>query len=97
MAALGTALEAHLRSGITTLAHAWLVRRADGVQYGFTDHDLPLTFDGVTFRADSGLGAKALSQSTGLAVDNTEAIGALSADAIREDEIEQGRSDARMW
>ncbi len=93
MAGLSAALEAHLAGGLTTLCHAWAVNRADGVSFGFTDHDLPLSFEGRVFEADSGLGAKALAQSTGLSVDNTEALGALSARTIREDEIEQGRFD----
>ncbi len=93
MSGLSAALEAHVAGGLTTLCHAWAVRRADGVTFGFTDHDLPLRFAGRVFEADSGLGAKALAQSTGLAVDNTEALGALSASFIREDEIEQGRFD----
>ena len=84
---------AHLETGVTTLCQAWLIRRKDGIEFAFTDHDQPLEFDGITFRADSGLGAAALAQTTGLAVDNTEALGALSDAAMREDEIEQGRFD----
>ncbi|MEM9968321.1 MAG: DUF2163 domain-containing protein [Pseudomonadota bacterium] len=93
MTGIGPELEAHLKTGLTTLCHAWLITRKDGVRLAFTDHDLALQFDGMTFQAESGLGAKALAQSTGLAVDNTEAIGALTHTAIREDEIEQGRFD----
>ena len=91
---------AHLAQGVTTLCQAWAITRKDGVQFAFTDHDQPLHFDGITFRADSGLGAKALAQSTGMSVDNTEALGALSDASIREDEIEQGRFDGaevRAW
>ena len=90
---IGEALEAHLAGGHTTVCHAWVINRRDGAQFAFTDHDVALTFEGITFRADSGLGAKAIAQSTGLSVDNTEAIGALSHASIREDEIEQGRFD----
>ncbi len=39
---------------------AWAITRRDGVTLGFTDHDRPLTFDGMTFRADTGLTARAL-------------------------------------
>ena len=70
--------QAHLSSGHTTLARCWQVVRKDGVVLGFTDHDRDLSFDGVTYRADTGLSALSLAQSTGLSVDNTEAIGALS-------------------
>lgn len=93
MAGLGAELAAHLAGGLTTLCHCWRVTRTDGVVLAFTDHDRPLAFDGVTFRADTGLSARALAQTSGLSVDNTEALGALSDAAIREDEIEQGRFD----
>lgn len=93
MPTMDAGLQAHLEGGLTTVAHAWAITRKDGVVLGFTDHDRELTFDGITFRADTGLSALALSQSTGLSVDNTEALGALSDLSIREDEIEQGRFD----
>lgn len=100
MSGLEPGLAAHLASGITTTCRCWELERADGVILGFTDHDCGLTFGGVDFRADTGLSALALQQSTGLSVDNTEAIGALSDAAIREDDIEAGRYDGaqiRAW
>lgn len=93
MPEMDAGLQAHLEGGLTTVAHAWAITRKDGVVLGFTDHDRDLSFDGISFRADTGLSALALSQSTGLSVDNTEALGALSDLSIREDEIEQGRFD----
>jgi len=83
----------HIASGVTTLCHCWQVTRRDGVVFASTDHDVALHFDGVTYRANAGLSAQALAQTSGLSVDNTEALGALCDDAIREDEIEQGRFD----
>ncbi len=83
----------HLRTGATTVCRCWAVTRPDGVRLGFTDHDLDLTFDGLTYRAGTGLSAKALMQTTGLSVDNTEAMGALSDGAIREADIAAGRYD----
>lgn len=88
------ALFNHLKSGSTTVCRAWLVRRADAVVFGFTDHDQDLSFDGATFRARSGLTAKALQLATGLSVDNSEAAGALSDDALTEADIAAGRYDA---
>jgi len=93
MGGVNQAFQAHVETGLTSLCRCWAITRADGVQYGFTDHDMPLGFEGVTFRADSGLSAQALQQSTGLSVDNTEAIGALSDAAVREEDIEAGRFD----
>lgn len=88
-----TGLKAHLELGVTTLCRCWRIRRSDGVTMGFTDHDLDLEFDGVIHRAGTGLGAKALAQTTGLSVDNSEAIGALSDGALREADLRAGRYD----
>ena len=87
------ALHAHLKTGFTTVSRAWLLERRDGVRFGFTDHDLPLTFAGVTFEANGGLTAGALTQSSGLGIDNTEALGALSDDRISEADINAGLYD----
>lgn len=84
----------------TTIARAWMVRRVDGMVLGFTDHDAVLTFDGIRFRPDHGMSARALVQATGLSVDNSEAEGALSDDAITERDVLVGRWDGaevRMW
>ncbi len=93
-------LKAHLAGGATTLARCFAVTRKDGIVLGFTDHDRDLSFDGTTFRADSGMTAKAIQQGTGLAVDNSEAFGALRSDAIAEEDILAGRYDGaevRAW
>lgn len=86
-------LYAHLQTGATTVCRAWAVTRADGLVLGFTDHDRDLTFDGITFRAETGLTARSLQQQTGLSVDNTEAIGGFSDEAISEADLAAGRFD----
>jgi uncharacterized phage protein (TIGR02218 family) len=93
MSGVSDTLDAHLQSGRTTLCHAWALTRADGVVMGFTDHDRSLRFDGITFKAETGLSAYALQQSTGLSVDNTEALGALSDAGLTEADIKAGRFD----
>ncbi|SMR72833.1 phage conserved hypothetical protein BR0599 [Aliiroseovarius halocynthiae] len=85
--------QAHLGEGVTTVARLWKVTRRDGVVYGFTDHDLDVQMDGIAYKADTGMTAHALSQTTGLSVDNTEALGVLSTDAISEEDIRAGRYD----
>ena len=90
----------HLVEGVTTVSRAWRVRRRDGVTYGFTDHDGDLTFDGQLFRASTGMTARVLQQSTGLSVDNSEALGALSDAAVTETDLLAGRFDGaevRTW
>lgn len=83
----------HLATGMTTVARCWAIRRSDGQEFGFTDHDQTLRFDGKTFKADTGLTALAVEQSTGLSVDNTEALGAISDVSVRAEDIEAGRFD----
>lgn len=90
----------HLATGTTTTCRAWLVVRKDGVSYGFTDHDCDLAFEGVVFRASSGMTARALQQATGLSVDNSEAMGALSDASVSEADLAAGRFDGaevRCW
>lgn len=84
----------------TTICRAWTIRRADGLTLGFTDHDAGLGFDGIAFRPDHGMSARALVQGAGLSVDNSEAEGALSDDAITERDLMAGRWDGArltMW
>jgi uncharacterized phage protein (TIGR02218 family) len=100
MSALDPDFAAHLASGNTTVCRCWAVVRRDGWTMGFTDHDGTLSFEDIEFRAETGLSASALQQTTGLSVDNTDALGALSDDAIREEDIEAGRFDGaevRAW
>ena len=97
---LSAEFQAHLGTGITSVCRCWAVVRRDGVVFGFTDHDRVLSFEGITFKAETGLTAKALQQTSGLAVDNTEALGALSDSAITEEDIAAGRFDGaevRAW
>lgn len=98
--AIPEALQAHLSGGATTLARTWAITRRDGVVLGFTDHDRDIAFEGVTFRAETGMSARTLSQTTGLSVDNSAAVGVLSSDALTEDDIVAGRYDGaglRIW
>ncbi len=88
-----TALQQHLQEKLTCICRCWAVTRRDGQVFGFTDHDRELNFDGITFKADSGMTARTLEQVTGLAVDNTEAMGALSDSAVTETDIAAGRFD----
>jgi uncharacterized phage protein (TIGR02218 family) len=87
------ALLAHIKSGVTSLCRCWLLTRTNGVQMGFTDHDAPLNFDGIMFEPATGMDAAALQSSTGLSVDNSQAVGALSSAGLTDDDIEQGLYD----
>jgi uncharacterized phage protein (TIGR02218 family) len=98
MRTIAPELQARLDGGATKLCRCWLVRRQDGRTLGFTDHDDDIVFDGVTFRASSGMDASALQSVNGLSVDNAEAVGALRDAAVSEADIRAGRYDrAEIW
>ena len=93
MKTLSPELQAHLDSGTTTLAWCWRILRADGVGFGFTDHDRPLTFDGTDFEPESGLTASEVRSGSDLSVDAQDAEGVLTSDRITETDILDGRWD----
>jgi uncharacterized phage protein (TIGR02218 family) len=86
-------LQAHLDEGTTTLSWCWRIARADGVSFGFTDHDVTLTFDGTTFEPESGLTASEVRSGSDLSVDAQDAEGVLTSDRITETDILDGRWD----
>lgn len=95
-----TELLDHAGLGVTTLCRAWHVQRRDGESFGFTDHDGDISFDAMVFKASSGMTARAFQQSTGLSVDNSETLGALSDLAVDEADLIAGRFDnaeVRSW
>jgi len=100
MKTLSPALAAHLASGATTLAWCWKIVRRDAVVQGFTDHDLPLGFDGVTYEAVSGFTASEVQSTLGLAVDNLTVTGALSSATLNEADLAAGLYDGatiELW
>ena len=86
-------LQAHLDQGTTTLAWCWRLTRPDGQVFGFTDHDLPLTFDGITFEPESGFTASEIRTGSDLSVDAQDAEGVLTSTTITETDILDGRWD----
>ena len=90
---LSSALQAHLDEGTTTLAWCWRITRADGVTFGFTDHDRTLSFDGTEFEPESGLTASEVRSGSDLSVDAQDAEGVLTSDRITETDIIDGRWD----
>ena len=93
MKALSEGLAAHLDSATTTLATCWRLARRDGTVLGFTDHDRPLTFDGTTFEAASGLSSSEDVAMAGLGIGGREVSGALTSAAVSEDDIAGGLYD----
>ncbi|MCW1920813.1 DUF2163 domain-containing protein [Rhodobacter sp. KR11] len=86
-------LQAHLDSGTSTLAWCWKVARQDGAVFGFTDHDVALSFAGTTFEPESGFVPSEIRSGQDFGVDAQDVQGAISSDAITETDILDGRWD----
>ncbi|HVW55370.1 MAG TPA: DUF2163 domain-containing protein [Rhizobiaceae bacterium] len=89
-------LASNLAGTATTVCQCWKLTRKDGTVLGFTDHDLPLVVDGVSFEPQTGFTASEARSSLGLAVDTVDIEGALSSTAIDEADIEAGRYDGAI-
>lgn len=93
MRAVPQGLSDALQSGVTTLCRCWSVTRIDGAVLGFTDHDRPVWFDGISFEANAAFNSEATESATGLSVDTHTVTGALSSAAITDEDIERGFYD----
>ena len=79
---------------LDTAAHWWRVFRSDGITLGFTTHDRDLWFGGIRHRAAPGMVPSAIRLTAGFEDDPSDIAGALSHDAIREEDLASGRYDA---
>ena len=93
MRALPEAMAAALHAGAATLCTAWILERADGVRLGFTDHDRPLSLDGVTCEPATGWTAGSAEGELGFSPGTASAAGVLTADAVTEPHIAAGLYD----
>ncbi|NTE85806.1 DUF2163 domain-containing protein [Agrobacterium rubi] len=93
MKTVPSVLAAHLAGEATTTCHCWKVSLRDGVIMGFTEHDEPLTFGGVTYLAASGFQASENDSETGLAASSGEVAGGFSSEAVSEADLSAGRFD----
>jgi uncharacterized phage protein (TIGR02218 family) len=90
------AFAAHLAGEATTICQCWKLTRKDGTVAGFTDHDSPLTVDGVACEPNSGFTASEARSSLGLAADTVDVEGALSSANLAEGDIEAGLFDGAI-
>lgn len=85
---------ARLASGVTQICLCWRLTRTDGVVVAVTEHDRVLNVDGVNYEPSGALSAGELTSSTGLQPGQAGAMGALSSEAISEDDLTAGLWDS---
>lgn len=100
MREIPAALAAHINQAATTLCRCWSLMRRDGLVLGFTDHDRPLTFDGIAFAAANGLQAAESTAELGFAIGGGEVSGAFAATGLNEADLVRGLYDdaqLKVW
>lgn len=93
-------MAARIESGAATLCHAWVLRRTDGVELGFTDHDRDLTVQGVECRAASGWTSGAADGAVGFTAGSAAVAGGFDDASIRDEDVEAGLydgADVALW
>jgi hypothetical protein len=88
-----TAMAAHLASSCTTLCSCWKVTRVDGAVLGFTDHDVELVIEGVTYLETSGYFRSAITNAATISGSALEVKGFLDDDSISETDLIHGLYD----
>jgi uncharacterized phage protein (TIGR02218 family) len=78
---------------VSTLAFCWRVERSDGAGLALTSHDQAVTSAGTVYEASPGLLPAAIERKLGLDADSGEVAGALTADALTEEDLLLGRWD----
>ena len=86
-------VESILAQELVTLAFCWRLERRDGVTIGLTSHDRDLDIGGLPYRAAPGLVPSSVRRGTGLEPENMDLKGAITSDAINEQDLRAGRWD----
>ncbi len=76
---------------LTTSAFGWRLERADGVTLGFTSHDRDIWIDGLLYSARPGMEPSSIVENMGFESGGLDVRGALTSDAIRQDDLLAGR------
>lgn len=86
-------LIAHQALERTTLCWLWKVTRTDAQVFGFTNLDVDVTYDGVTYAAATGFTPTAIEGRSDLSVPNLDVQGMLDSAAITEADLLGGLWD----
>lgn len=86
-------LKTHIEGDVTTLATCWIIVRADGTVFRFTDHDQDILFSGDVYKSSSGYDRSAVSNDASLAVDNLDILGIIDAEDVTTADLRNGLFD----
>lgn len=96
MKRVGPQLFEELRKTATYISVAWKVTRKDGLVLGFTNADIPFTYEGVEYSPTNAFSATAAVSKSNFSVDNVNAV-ALVGPEITKTSLMAGKwSDAKV-
>lgn len=89
----------HLQQDVTTTCRLLKISLEDGTEFGITNLDRNIVYQGVTYYAAYGFDASTIAANSGLSVDNSEARALLTADVqgITEEMVLAGKLDDASW
>ncbi|KZL20985.1 hypothetical protein PsAD2_00977 [Pseudovibrio axinellae] len=90
---LNAALKEHLDGEGTTVAYCWQLTSPAGRTLGFTTHDHPITFLGITFEPGFGLDATQATVQADFQAGQEETLGFLSSESLSEKDLNAGLWD----
>jgi len=93
---LGGDLKKKPLRNISTFAKLWKVVRADGVKFGFSDHDSDISIDDITYMASSSVNDSDAVFASGLSVGGQEVYGVLSLEGMTERDLVAGLWDGAI-
>ncbi len=90
---LSQSMIASLQSGVTHLSWCWKLTRTDGIVSGFTDHDQDLVFDGLVWKAASGIAPGVIETALGFETDSAGTAGSVLHDTLSAEDLKSGLFD----
>ena len=82
MKSMSPALREHWEGEVRTIATCWRLDLQDGTTFGFTNHNEPIDYDGVTYEAATGFVPTEFEQSSSRAVDGMDIQAFLDSETI---------------
>jgi uncharacterized phage protein (TIGR02218 family) len=90
MKTVSSNMRTHLDQTTTTLATCWYIRRTDGTEFFFTDHDRDIVFSGDTYLAAVGYSPSSIDNNSSLGVDNLNVQGFIDSATITAEDLIAG-------
>lgn len=90
MKAISSGFEAELTKNVLRMAEVITLTRTDGYRVHLTNHDEPITVDGVTYRNDISFVLSAVRSDSSLASDNTTMEAGLDGEVLVKEDFRNG-------